>query len=184
VARLAVLNPLVIKSIKEWLPMNSTNTMWDLSVNGIIKFVKVAANKANIVKTGNIRFHRIHAWTFNSLLKAGFSELEAKYIIGKQVPQSDATYLRLREGIEAKYLKVYEEHLNIKPDRVSPIAEGVVKQQANEIDEMKKELEGLRQLVMTLKNAPLTAVQEKVSDAPKPVLVVDEETVRKLDETK
>jgi hypothetical protein len=70
------------------------------------------AKKANLATTGPVRFHRIRAWTYNKLLQ-GFSEPEAKYIVGKAIPHSDSTYLRLREGIERKYPKVYDEYLNI-----------------------------------------------------------------------
>lgn len=115
VPRLAVLNPLAIKSLKEWLAINPTKTLFDMTKSGITKFMKSTARKANINTTGSVRFHRIRAWVFNSLLKAGLSELEAKYIVGKAIPHSDATYLRLKEGIEEKYPQVYETYLNIKP---------------------------------------------------------------------
>ena len=118
VPRLGVLNPLAIEALKNWLPVNPTERLFDMTKSGISKFMQSTARKANLTTTGSVRFHRIRAWTFNSLLKAGFSDSEAKYIVGKAIPHSDGTYLRLREGIEQKYPKFYNEHLNIKPQRV------------------------------------------------------------------
>jgi hypothetical protein len=88
VARLAVLNPLAIKSLKEWLAINKTDTLFDMKGSGMSKFLEATATKANLTLTGGVRFHRIRAWTYNSLLKAGFSSEEAKYVIGKVVPRA------------------------------------------------------------------------------------------------
>jgi integrase len=118
VPRLAVLNPLAVEALKNWLPLNPTARLFDMTKSGISKFMQSTAKKANLTTTGSIRFHRVRAWVFNSLLKAGFSDSEAKYIVGKAIPHSDGTYLRLREGIEQKYPRFYNEHLNIKPQRV------------------------------------------------------------------
>ena len=139
VPRLAVLNRLAIQSLKEWLAINPTKTLFDMTKSGITKFMKSTARKANINTTGSVRFHRIRAWVFNSLLKAGLSELEAKFIIGKAIPHSDATYLRLKEGIEEKYPEVYESHLNIKPG-----SRKVIEEQGQEIKTLKEEMDKLR----------------------------------------
>jgi integrase len=144
VPRLAVLNPLAIKSLKEWLAINPTKTLFDMTKSGITKFMKATAKKANINTTGTVRFHRIRAWTFNSLIKAGFSELEAKYIVGKAIPHSDGTYLRLQEGIEQKYPKLYNEYLNIKPEKIQMIDEDLKKS----VEELKKETDSWLKAVM------------------------------------
>jgi integrase len=134
VPRLAVLNPLAIRSLKEWLAINPTKKLFDMTKSGITKFMKSTAKKANLTLTGTVRFHRIRAWVFNSLLKAGFSEPEAKYIVGKAIPHSDSTYLRLKEGIEQKYPKLYEAYLNIKPIVIPP-------EKVMEIQQMKQDYE-------------------------------------------
>jgi len=134
VPRLAVLNPLAIEALKNWLPQNPTRTLFDMTKGGIVKFMQRCAKKANLTTTGPVRFHRIRAWTFNSLLKAGFGDSEAKYIVGKAIPHSDGTYLRLREGIEQKYPKFYNEHLNIKPSAIRL-------EKVMEIEQMKQDYE-------------------------------------------
>jgi len=132
VPRLAILNPLAIKSLKEWLAINPTNTLFDMTKSGITKFMISTAKKANLKTTGNVRFHRIRAWVFNSLLKAGFSEPEAKYIVGKGIPHSDGTYLRLQQGIEEKYPQYYEGYLNIKPQKVMRVVDDRFKRDSEE----------------------------------------------------
>jgi len=155
VPRLGVLNPLAIEALKNWLPQNPTSTLFDMTKGGIVKFMQRCAKKANLTTTGPVRFHRIRAWTFNSLLKAGFGDSEAKYIVGKAIPHSDGTYLRLREGIEQKYPKFYNEHLNIKPERIA-IPEDVkkenelLKEQLKRLDE---KFSGLEKLVRDLREA-------------------------------
>jgi len=141
VPRLAVLNPLAIHSLKEWLAINPTKTVFDMTKSGITKFMKSTAKKANINTTGNVRFHRIRAWVFNSLLKAGFSEYEAKYVVGKAIPHSDATYLRLKEGIETKYPEVYEQYLNLKPQIQERLIKDATKKAAQEIEKLKNQLD-------------------------------------------
>ena len=136
--RLAVLNPLAVESLKNWLQVNPTERLFDMTKSGITKFMRATARKANLTTTGTVRFHRIRAWTFNSLLKGGFSEPEAKYIIGKAIPHSDSTYLRLKEGIEEKYPKLYEAYLNIKPAAVVQ----VIDQEKEK--ELKAEIAGLK----------------------------------------
>jgi len=148
VPRLGVLNPLAIEALKNWLPQNPTSTLFDMTDGGIVKFMQRCAKKANLTTTGPVRFHRIRAWTFNSLLKAGFSDSEAKYIVGKALPHSDGTYLRLREGIEQKYPKFYHEHLNIKPQRVL-VPEDV----RRENEDLKKRLEQVEQMLEQVKKS-------------------------------
>jgi len=155
VPRLAVLNPLAIESLKSWLPVNPTTRMFDMTKSGIVKFMQSTAKKANLTTTGPVRFHRIRAWTFNSLLKAGFSDSEAKYIVGKAIPHSDGTYLRLREGIEQKYPKFYDEHLNIKPTHML-VQEDLRKENETLKEQLKRlddKFSGLEKLVKDLREA-------------------------------
>ena len=160
VPRLAVLNRLAVQSLKAWLQVNPTNTLFDMTKSGITKFMISTAKKANLVTTGTVRFHRIRAWVFNSLLKAGFTEYEAKFIVGKAIPHSDATYLRLKENIMEKYPKLYDSYLNIQPREV-------VKVIADE--HLRKEVEELRKENIELKakafeNADLKARISKTEE--------------------
>jgi hypothetical protein len=156
VPRLAVLNPLAIQSLKQWLPLNPTDRLFDMTKSGITKFMQSTAKKAALNTTGTVRFHRIRAWTFNSLLKGGFSDAEAKYIVGKAIPHSDGTYLRLQEGIEQKYPKLYNEYLCIKPERVQVP------------EDMKRENEDLKQRVKETENK-LSNIEKLIEDLKKQI---------------
>jgi len=184
VPRLAVLNTLAIKSLKDWLEVNSSEKLFDMTVSGITKFIQTTAKKANIKTIGNVRFHRIRAWVFNSLLKAGFSELESKYVVGKAIAHSDSTYLRLKETIEEKYPRVYEEYLNIKPERLSPIVETAVRQQSDELVNLRAQVRSLTELVESLKNSIQGDVMERVNEKPQPILIMNEQTKKQLEESK
>jgi len=81
----------------------------------INKNLQKLAKQAQLKLTGAVSFHCFRAWTFSSLIKAGFSEFEAKYCVGKAIPLSDATYLSLEELIKEKYPKIYDRYLNIQP---------------------------------------------------------------------
>lgn len=118
---LGVLNPLAIKSLREWLAVSHESTLFYEYRSSITKFMLSTAKKANLVTTGNVKFHRIRAWTFNTLLRAGFNELAAKYIVGKAIPHSDSTYVRLRKDIEEKYPKLYGEYLDISGSHVEKL---------------------------------------------------------------
>ena len=148
VPRLAILNPLAIESLKNWLPVNPTTRMFDMTKSGIVKFMQSTAKKANLTTTGPVRFHRIRAWTFNSLLGAGFSDSEAKYIVGKAIPHSDGTYLRLQQGIEEKYPKFYNEKLSIKPAHVL-----IQEDMRKENEDLKKRLERTEEMLVNLEKA-------------------------------
>jgi len=111
---LLVLNPLAIESLKVWLPQNPTKTLFDMTTSGITKFMHNAVKKANLELKGRVRFHKIRSWTYTNLIRAGFSSEESKIIVHKSIPKSDATYLKLKEGITEKYPQVYEQFLNIR----------------------------------------------------------------------
>jgi hypothetical protein len=190
VPRLAVLNPLAIKSLKEWLAINPTNTLFDMTKSGITKFMKATAKKANLKTTGPVRFHRIRAWTFNSLLKAGLSEPEAKYIVGKAIPHSDSTYLRLKEGIEQKYPKLYDTYLNIKSEKVvdSELKE-TLEAKTSEIEAMKADIMRMKTLFGKLYDGTLYLAKEYLNLAkthpdtsPESVETIIKELKRKLEE--
>lgn len=170
VPRLAVLNPLAIRSLKEWLAVNPTNTLFDMTKSGITRFMISTAKKANLKTTGNVRFHRIRAWVFNSLLKAGFSEPEAKYIIGKGIPHSDGTYLRLQQGIEEKYPSYYEAYLNIKPERTVKVVD------ETKIEEQRREIETLKQ-TLAMRDDRIQNVEKRLENIEKLI----KEGIKQLD---
>ena len=55
----------------------------------------------------------------SQLSRAGFNEFEVKLCIGKSIPISDGTYLRmLKDSVAEKYPKVYDAFLNIDPPTI------------------------------------------------------------------
>jgi integrase len=153
VKRLCVLNPLAIQSLKEWLPQNPTETLFDMTKSGITKFMRRACKKANLQLTGRVRFHKIRAWTYNQLIRAGLSSEEAKFIIGKKIPVSDSTYLRLKQGIEEKYPKVYDNYLNIKPlvkARDIEEAKTEIQKRKSEYEQLEKRVVEQQKMIETL----------------------------------
>jgi hypothetical protein len=149
---LCVLNPLAIESLKQWLPLNHSDNLFDMTRSGITKFMKSAARKANLTTTGRVRFHKIRSWVYTNLLRASFSSEEAKMIVHKAIPKSDSTYLKLKAGIQEKYPQVYDQFLNI---RSTLNGSGIIKKDlaktqstvvelANEVQRLKAENERLR----------------------------------------
>jgi hypothetical protein len=122
VKSLGVLNPLAIEWVSKWLIKSEDKKVFSLSPDQINKDLQRFAEEAQIRTTGSVSFHAFHAWVFSSLVKAGFSEFESKYIVGKKIPLSDATYLSLEEGIKEKYKEKYDKFLNIKPTAQNGLA--------------------------------------------------------------
>jgi len=94
---------LAIEWVSKWLIKSEDKKVFSLSPDQINKDLQRFAEEAQIRTPGSVSFHAFHAWVFSSLVKAGFSEFESKYIVGKKIPLSDATYLSLEEGIKEKY---------------------------------------------------------------------------------
>jgi len=118
---LGVLNPLSIEWLSKWFAKSKGEKIFDLSADMINKDLQRFAEEAQIKTTGNVSFHAFRAWTFTSLVKAGLSEFECKYLVGKTIPLSDSTYLiNLEEQIKKKYPAAYNSYLNIKPALVNP----------------------------------------------------------------
>lgn len=111
---LAVLNPLAIEWLDKWLAINKSDKLFDVIEDQINNDLKRYAIEAQIKTTGAVTFHCFRAWVLSSLVKAGFSEWEAKFIVGKSIPLSDVTYLHLEEEIKEKYPLAYDKYLNIK----------------------------------------------------------------------
>lgn len=115
--RLTVFNPLCIEWLNKWLK-SSEKKNYD-TVFGIkndmfrLELEKLARN-SDIKLEGKVRTHNLRKWLMSSLDKAGFTEFQTKYILGKSIGKSDMTYLTsLKNVISEKYPKVYNEHLNI-----------------------------------------------------------------------
>lgn len=136
---LIVLNPLAVQSLREWLPLNPGDALFDITKSGMPKWLKSAVRKANLTVTGNVKFHKFRSWVMTNLIRAGFSDFEAKIVVHKKIPMGDSTYLKLKDGIVEKYPMVYEQYLNVK---ANGNGNGKVKQilvdQAKELAEMRE----------------------------------------------
>jgi hypothetical protein len=112
--RFAILNPLAIEWLTKWLEQNPTNSLFDMTVSGITKFMGRTAKKANLTTTGRVRFHNIRKWVMSGLSRAGFNDFEIKYVLGKSIELTNLTYLQnLKETIMEKYPGAYEAYLCI-----------------------------------------------------------------------
>lgn len=140
---LLVLNPLAIEWLDKWLSQNKEPALWSVKENAVNRMLKQLAKRSGINLKGKIKFHKIRSWTMVSLSKAGFGEFAIKYQVGKSIPLSDETYLRLRSEIEEKYPKIYEKYLSLTPTTLTP-------DKAKHIEELEKEAETLRTILISL----------------------------------
>jgi hypothetical protein len=118
VNRLAVLNPLAIEWLSKYLETAKfeTDKLFDFTSDGINKMLNRLAQTSGLKTTGGVRYHNIRKWLMSRLSRAGFNEFQIKFIIGHSIPLQDRTYLQtLKEEIEEKYPKVWNEYLNIYP---------------------------------------------------------------------
>jgi len=153
--RLAVLNPLAIEWLSKWFKSSKDKpTVFGLGEDQISNIIKKLAKESGIKLTGRIRFHNLRAWTMSSLSKAGFNSFQIKYVMGKSINASDATYLRrLQDEIEEKYPTVYQRYLCIQPeativeqkDDYIQNLEATVTNQQKEIGDLKTRLDVLTQ---------------------------------------
>lgn len=111
---LAVLNPIAIEWLEKYFAISEGTKVFNLSHDQINADLKKFAEEAQLRTTGNVSFHAFRGWVMSSLVKAGFSEFETKYVVGKTIPLSDETYLSLEEGVKEKYTEKYADYLSIK----------------------------------------------------------------------
>jgi hypothetical protein len=127
VRRLGVLNPLALEWLGEWLKewhgqwiVQKGKKVWKnacfkfTTKEGVNDMLKRLARQGHVHTVGRVHLHSIRAWVISALSHAGMNEWQIKYIVGKSIPVSDATYLRtLQQEIEEKYPAAYEGYLNI-----------------------------------------------------------------------
>jgi len=111
----AIINPLAKVWLQKWLKINKSDKLFDISADQINRELQRIATESGVNTLGSITFHCFRGWVFSSLVKSGFSEFEAKYVVGKTIPLSDATYLTLEDSIQTKYKENYERVFNIQP---------------------------------------------------------------------
>jgi hypothetical protein len=79
-----------------------------LSPHTINDIVKKLIEKADITLTGRCSFHNFRKFLMTSAMDAGLNTYEAKYLTGKKLPISDATYLNLDNIIIKKIPNLLE----------------------------------------------------------------------------
>ena len=113
--RLGVLNPLAVEWLTEHLKTTAGPRLFAYAnPDTVNKMIKRLAREAHIMVTGRVHTHRIRAWVMSGLSRAGFNEWQTKLLLGKAIPVQDMTYLEtLRQEIEERYPKAYEQYLDI-----------------------------------------------------------------------
>lgn len=149
--RLGVLNPLAIQWIGKYLEVtkpSESGLLFDYTQDGINKMIVALSTRSGMKASGRVHFHRIRAWLMSQLSRAGFNEFEIKYVVGKAIPVTDATYLTtLKTAISEKYPRIYSDYLCIAngngvTKKVRDIEEENRKLNA-EVDGLKAELQDL-----------------------------------------
>jgi site-specific recombinase XerD len=157
--RLGVLNPTCLEWMGKWLKESEgtelrkrkenkvtadrpISDIFDLSAEGVNNVLKRLAKDAQIVTTGRVHFHKIRGWVMSGLSRSGFNMWQIKYLMGKSIPITDATYLQsLQQEIEERYPSAFEHYLNLASERLTPIVESAVRKQSEEVEKLKAELE-------------------------------------------
>ncbi len=182
VLRLGVLNPLAIEWLNKWLEYvksrleNALAHPKDKSVqtrirrfytdnlfssytskNGVNHMLQHLARDANLTLRGSVHTHQIRKWVMSGLSRARFNSYQIKYVLGKQIPASDSTYLQtLQQEVEQYYPEAFEHYLNLRPEKVVQVIDMA---KEKEIEELKAELEKLKSERATVENANITALK-------------------------
>jgi hypothetical protein len=125
--RLGVLNPLCIEWIGKWLddPRCVGPSLFSYhtkeGINGMLKHL---ARDAHLTLRGSVHTHQIRKWVMSGLSRARFNAFQIKYLMGKTIPSSDATYLQtLQQEIEEYYPEAYENYLSVRPVKIVQIVD-------------------------------------------------------------
>jgi len=141
---LLCLNPLAIEWLDKWIKQNEAKELFPITLGAVNLMYHKLAKRSNIKLTGKIRSHNIRKWTINSLIKAGFSTEEWKYIVGKAIGLSDSTYLNLKPIVMEKYVKVYEKYLSIR------VSSKLITSKDEQIASLEEQIKTLRGLLIPI----------------------------------
>jgi site-specific recombinase XerD len=114
--RFGILNPLALEALETYFAVSKEKTgkLFPMTNQGANKLLARLTREANIALTGKVRWHNLRSWLMSKLSRAKFNEFQIKYLVGKQIPLTDMTYLyTLQQEIEEQYPKAYSEHLSI-----------------------------------------------------------------------
>jgi len=114
--RFGILNALALEALETYFAVskNKGKKLFPITQYGANRLLARLAREAHIALTGRLRWHNLRKWLMSKLSRAKFNEFQIKYLVGKQIPLTDMTYLQtLQEEIEEQYPKAYAEHLCI-----------------------------------------------------------------------
>lgn len=188
--RYCVLNPLAIECLTKYLetweakPLTIKNgivvkdkdgnvvmddRLFPITQDGVQKMLYRLAKDANLKTTGSLRFHNIRKWLMSRLSRCGFNEFQIKYIMGKSISVSDATYLQtLQTEVEEKYPVVYNDYLNINPTTANTSKE--LKKQSDDIKSLTNLIASMQKTIdtqakdMQLLKATVVALQSIIKE--------------------
>jgi hypothetical protein len=142
--RLGVLNPLCIEWLSKWLedPRCVGPSLFTYhtkeGVNGMLKHL---ARDAHITMRGSVHTHQIRKWVMSGLSRARFNAFQIKYLMGKVIPISDATYLQtLQQEIEEYYPEAYENYLSVRPVKIVQVVDEDMKAKVASLEKENQEL--------------------------------------------
>lgn len=125
--RLGVMNPLCIEWVGKWLddPRCVGPSLFTYhtkeGINGMLKHL---ARDAHLTMRGSVHTHQIRKWVMSGLSRARFNAFQIKYLMGKAIPASDATYLQtLQQEIEEYYPEAYENYLSLRPVKIVQVVD-------------------------------------------------------------
>jgi len=146
--RFGVLNPLALEALETYFAVSKEKTgkLFPMTNQGANKLLARLAREANIALTGDVRWHNLRTWLMSKLSRAKFNEFQIKYLVGKQIPLTDMTYLHtLQQEIEEQYPKAYAEHLSILAYQTRN-KESEIEQLREELREMKLIMKGMQEI--------------------------------------
>lgn len=166
--RLGVLNPLALKWLEKWLieskriPLRTRNPnrskrlvvsdLFDLGISGCNAMIRKLTSESHIKTTGRIHSHLIRKWTMGNLIVGGLNEFEAKFLVGKNIPMSDFTYLKsLEVGIKEKYPRIFHKYLNLEVSSMAIVdLTKSLEQKEKELKEQKIQLKKLQENYLSI----------------------------------
>jgi hypothetical protein len=152
--RFGILNPLALEALETYFAVkqDETEKLFPITSHGANKLLARLAREANIALTGDVRWHNLRKWLMSKLSRAKFNAFQIKYLVGKQIPLTDMTYLQtLQQEIEEQYPEAYAEHLSI-----------LAYQTRNKDSEIERLREELREMKLIMKGMQ-TAFGEEIA---------------------
>ncbi len=133
-----ILTPNAVQGLRKYLERVSDDQeyLWTIRTKkGINYWLRALCKEAGLKENGSIRFHLIRKYVFD-IVSSQCGVYEAKLLVGKRIPLSDATYLHgLQDRLLDRYKRFAYEFLNLNGHRIA---------QVNKIDTLTATIEDLQ----------------------------------------